>query len=108
MCTKHMEVQLIDVDNKTSYLGSSWALPNDLRHNEAGFSMISTDSLCIRVAQMPRSRDLVIFVLTTDDRQTHKPIALRNPAAHERTRDNHASIHVFGQAYKLPPFPSLR
>ena len=30
--------------------------------------MISTDSLCLRVAQMPRSRHLAIFVLT--DTQT--------------------------------------
>jgi hypothetical protein len=68
---------LIGVANKKkTYLGRSWALPNDSKHNEAGFSTISTDSLCLLVTQMPRSRDLAIFVLTTDDRQTHKPIAL--------------------------------
>ena len=37
--------------------------------------MIPMDSLCLRVTQMPRSSDLAIFALTTDDRQT-KPIAL--------------------------------
>jgi hypothetical protein len=66
-----MGVRLIGVANKIPYLGRSWALPNDSKHNEAGFSTISTDSLCLRVAQMPRSRDLAIFVLTTD-----RPIAL--------------------------------
>ena len=29
------------------------------------FSLISTDLLCLQHAQMPRSRDLVIFILTT-------------------------------------------
>ena len=67
----------------------SWTLPNDSKHNEASFSTISTDKLYLRVAQMPRSPDLAIFVLTTqtDDRQTTdrrqtKPITL--PLAHAR------------------------
>ncbi len=38
--------------------------------------MISTDSLRLRVAQMPGSRDLVIFVQMTDDRQTDCPLLL--------------------------------
>jgi hypothetical protein len=80
-----MGVRLIGVANKIPYLGCSWALPNDSKHNEAGFSTISTDSLCLRVAQMPRSRDLAIFVLTTD-RQTD----CFTPAAHARTRGNKA------------------
>jgi hypothetical protein len=75
-----MGVRLIGVANKTPHLEYSWALPNDSKHNEAGFSMVSTDLLCLRVAQVPRSRDLAIFVLMTDrqqiDRQTDKPIAL--------------------------------
>ena len=54
------------VANKMQYLGLSWTLPNDLKHNEASFSMISTDMLYLRVTQMPRSPDLAIFVLTTD------------------------------------------
>jgi hypothetical protein len=85
MRTKHMGVRLIGVANKISYLGRPWALPNDSKHNEAGFSMISTDWLRLRVAQTPRSRDLAIFVLTTDDRQTHKPIALPLLHAHAVT-----------------------
>ena len=44
------------------------ALSNDFKHNEASFSMISIDLLCLLVAQMPRSTDLVTFMLT--DRQT--------------------------------------
>ena len=42
------------------------------KHTEASFSAISTDSLCfiIRVAQMPISRDLAVFVPTDDNRQT--------------------------------------
>ena len=35
---------------------------------EVAFLMILMDSLCLRVTQMPRSRDLAIFVLI--DRQT--------------------------------------
>jgi hypothetical protein len=58
------------------------ALPNNLKHNEASFTTISTDSLRLRVAQTPRSQGLAIFVLTTD-RQTDKPIAL-TLAAHAR------------------------
>ena len=41
-------------------------LPNDSRHN--GGSVL-TDSLCLRVHQKPRSPDLAINVLMTDDRQ---------------------------------------
>ncbi|MCG8623027.1 MAG: hypothetical protein MJE68_13660 [Proteobacteria bacterium] len=61
-------------------------MSNDSKHNEASFSTISTDMLYLRVAQTPRSPDLAIFVLTTDDRQTDrrqtKPITL--PLAHAR------------------------
>ena len=36
---------------------------NDSKHIQAIiFSLIPTDWLCLRVAQMPRSRDLLIFV----------------------------------------------
>jgi hypothetical protein len=82
---KHMGVRLIGVANKIPYLGRSWALPNDSKHNEAGFWTISTDSLCLRVAKMPRSRDLAMFVLTTD-RQTD----CFTPAVHARTRANNS------------------
>ena len=35
-------------------------------YTAAIFSPISTDSLCLGVAQVPRTRDLAIFVRTTD------------------------------------------
>ena len=53
--------------NKMQYLRRSWTLPNDSKHNETNFSMISTDMLYLRVAQTPTSPDLAIFVLMTID-----------------------------------------
>ena len=44
------------------YLWRSWVVPNDFKHTEASFLPNSMDSLYLRVARMPRSRDLVIFV----------------------------------------------
>ena len=76
-----IDLQLIGVVNKTH----SWTLPIYLRHSEASFSPISIVSLHLRVAQMPRSSDLAIFVRTTGrqtDRRQTKPIAL--PLAHAR------------------------
>ena len=48
----------------------------ELKHTEV--SPILTDSLCLRVAQIPRARDVAIFVVmtTTDDRQQTILIAL--------------------------------
>ena len=56
----------------------------DLKHTEASFLPSPIDWLYLRVADMPRCRDLAIFVRTTDNRQqttdnrqqTDKPIAL--------------------------------
>ena len=45
---------------------TSWTVSIDLKHTEASFSPSSVDSLCLRVARMPRSPDLAIFVPTTD------------------------------------------
>ena len=45
---------------------------NDFKHTQASFLLISTHWLRLRVAQMPRSRDLAIFVLMTIDRQTNR------------------------------------
>ena len=53
----------IGVANKNAVLRCSWALSNDLKHNEASFSTISTVWLHLRAAYVPRSRDLAIFVL---------------------------------------------
>ena len=40
-------------------------LAKDLKHTEASFLLILMDLLCLRIAQVPVSSDLVIFVLTT-------------------------------------------
>ena len=58
--------------NKMQYLQCSWILSNDLKHNEASFSTISTDILYLWVAQMPGSPDLAIFVLMTTQTMTDK------------------------------------
>ena len=63
---------LTGVANKMQYLRRSWTLPNDSKHSEASFSTVSTDKLYSRVAQMSRSPDLAIFVLTTDRQTTDK------------------------------------
>ena len=57
----------IRVANKTQYLQRSWAFPNNSNHTEASFSAMLTDTLYLRVDQMPRFLDLAIFVLTTDN-----------------------------------------
>ncbi len=59
----------------------------NLKHTEASFSPSPIDLLYLRVAEMPRKRDMVIFVQVTDDRcWTDKSIAL--PLLHRRTRGN--------------------
>ena len=52
----------------------------DSKHAEARFSPNATDSLYLLVAQVPRPRDMAIFVLTTTT--TTRPITL--PLAHAR------------------------
>ena len=54
-------------------------MPLDLIYDEGSLSPKSTDSLCLLVAQVPRPRDMAIFVLTTT---TTLPITL--PLAHAR------------------------
>jgi hypothetical protein len=48
---------------KTQHLRCSWALSDDSKHNEASFSTTLIDLLYLRVAQMSRCSDLVIFML---------------------------------------------
>ena len=48
----------------------------NLKHTEASSSPNSIDSLCLRVAQMPTSQDMAIFVLTTK--------LITSPLAHAR------------------------
>ena len=50
-------VESIGVGNKNAVV---LQCENDLKHNKASFSTISTDLLCLRVAQMPTSPDLAI------------------------------------------------
>ena len=55
------------------------------KHTEARFSSNLTDSLCLPVAQVPRPRDMVIFLLTTTTTTTTtttQPITL--PLTHAR------------------------
>ena len=56
-------------DMRDQYV-TSWGLPKESKHTEPSFSPISTDSLSLRVAQMPASRDLAIFVPANDDDKT--------------------------------------
>jgi hypothetical protein len=92
---KHMGVRLIGVANKTLYLRRLWALPNDLKHNGADFSTTSIDLLCLWVAQIPRSRHLAIFVLTTDRHANRLLYPLLRMRAHRVIMDNVANIlHV--------------
>ena len=48
----------------------------DLKHTEANSSPNWTDSRCLRVAQVPKSRDMAIFVFTTTTTTTTRPITL--------------------------------
>jgi hypothetical protein len=42
-CSRNIkDLAVIGMANKTPYLGRSWSLPNDSKHNKAGFSAIST------------------------------------------------------------------
>jgi hypothetical protein len=60
----------IGVANKRHYLSRSWIVSLNLKHILEFF----TDLLCLRVARVPRSQEVAIFVLTT------QPITL--PLAH--------------------------
>ena len=54
-------------ENVINFVTLMGLIIDDSKNIETIFLQISTDSLCLRVAQMPRSRDQAIFVLTTDD-----------------------------------------
>ena len=64
---------------KNAVLRHSWILPNDSKHNGAGFSIILTASFWLRVAQMPRYRDLAIFVLTLWTQDSYRAAVVRVP-----------------------------
>ena len=66
-------------------------MPNDSKHIQASLSLIPTDWLRLRVAQVSRCRDLAIFVVTTDGQmdKTNRHFTL----AHARgVIDGHAGI----------------
>ncbi len=69
------------VANKMLYLYNTCGLCTslDLKYIEPGFSPNSIESLCLRVVQMPISRDMVVFVLTT----TTRPITFNYPLRSE-------------------------
>ena len=48
---------------------------SNLKNTEANFSTILTDMLYLRVTQMPRSPDLAIFMLMTDNTDYFTPCA---------------------------------
>ena len=54
----------------------------DSKHTEARFSPNATDSLYLLVAQVPRPRDMAIFLLTTTT--TTRPITVTLPLARAR------------------------
>ena len=67
-------------------------MPNDQsRHIQASLSLIPTDWSRLRVAQVPRCRDLAIFVVTTD-RQTDR----RTDGQMGRQTDYFTPVHVRG------------
>ena len=58
-------------------------MPNDSKHIQASLSLIPTDWSRLRAAQVPRCRDLAIFVVTTDrqtDGQTDRQTDYFTPA----------------------------
>jgi hypothetical protein len=60
----------IGVANKRHYLSRLWIVSLDLKHTGASFSPNSIDSLCLWIAVVPRSRIVVMLVLTTTQPNT--------------------------------------
>ncbi|MCG8626415.1 MAG: hypothetical protein MJE68_31005 [Proteobacteria bacterium] len=56
----------------------------DSKHAEARFSPNATDSLYLLVAQVPRPRDMAIYVLTTTTTTTSTTRPITLPLAHAR------------------------
>ena len=73
----------IGVATKRHYLWHSWIVSLNLKHTKASFSPSLTDLLCLWVAQVPRSRDMETFVLTTTMMTTTRPM-ITLPLAHAR------------------------
>ena len=60
----------------------------NLKHTEACFSSNATDSLCLLVAQVPRPRDMMIFVLTITTITTMTTCAGVSISASFRSRED--------------------
>ena len=67
MGRKHMVGSIDRRGQQNAVFATLMDLPINLKDNEASFSTILMDMLYLRVDQMPRSPDPVIFVLTTTD-----------------------------------------
>ena len=67
-------------------------MPNDSKHIQASLLLISTDWSRLRVVQVPRCRDLVIFVVTTD-RRTDRQTDYFTPA-HARKMHPHGRVKL--------------
>ena len=74
--------------------GRSWTVSIYLKHTGASFSPSSVDSLCLQITQMPRSPDLVIFALMTDNRRQTQPITLLLAHVHRVIKGEILYIHV--------------
>ena len=73
MSNKHVHgVVLVGTVDVCGYNGQQKMLfATFVEHIQASFSLISTDWLCLIVAQFPRCRDLVIFMVTKMTDQLH-------------------------------------
>ena len=59
-------------------------MPLDSKHTEASLSPTSTDTLYLRIAQVPRSQDLAIFLWTMTTMTITKTQLITLPLAHAR------------------------
>ena len=59
-------------------------MPKDSRHTEARFLLISTDSLCLQVAETPRSQDVATFMTDKNDHFTPCACAQSNYQNHRK------------------------
>jgi hypothetical protein len=75
------DIGVATMGNKKALFATLWIVSLNLKHTEASFSPISIDSLCLWVAQVPRSQNMAIFVQT--DRQISR---LLYPLLHMRAR----------------------
>lgn len=61
-----MEERLNRFDQKNTVFVMPVGLTKRFKGNEASFSAILMDSLCLRITQMPRTQDLAFFLQIAD------------------------------------------